>query len=154
SFSFEQNPNWSRAFAESSEIQSYLLGVVSKWGLRPHLRLNTAIVGARFDEEAGLWTLTSGSGETFTARVVICAVGGLVDPKPPAIDGLDRFQGALFHTARWNHDYDLSGKRVAVIGTGASAVQVVPSIAPVVGKLSVFQRTPAWVVPKRDRAMS
>jgi len=151
SFSFEPNPNWSRAFAESSEIQAYLLGVVEKWNLRPHLRLQTAIVSAVFDERAGRWTLTTGGGETVTARVVISAVGGLVDPAAPDITGLERFTGARFHTARWNHQYDLAGKRVAVIGTGASAVQVVPSIAPVVGHLSVFQRTPGWVMPKHDR---
>jgi cation diffusion facilitator CzcD-associated flavoprotein CzcO len=151
SFSFEQSPSWSRVFAESGEIQGYLLGLVEKWGLRPHLRLDTEITSARFDEGAGTWSLTTSSGETSTARAVISAVGGLVDPTLPAIPGIDRFGGKLFHTARWNHDYDLRGKRVAVIGTGASAVQVVPSIAPRVAKLFVFQRTPAWVMPKHDK---
>jgi cation diffusion facilitator CzcD-associated flavoprotein CzcO len=150
SFSFEPNPDWSRMFAESGEIQAYLLRCVEKYQLRPHLRLNTAITEARFDETRGLWTLCTNTGETVTARVVASGVGGLVDPKLPDIKGLDAFEGKMFHTVRWDHDYDLAGKRVAVIGTGASAVQVVPSIAPTVGKLSVFQRTPAWVVPKRD----
>jgi cation diffusion facilitator CzcD-associated flavoprotein CzcO len=154
SFSFEPNPNWSRMFSESGEIESYLLGVVEKWRLRPHLRLNTEIVEARFDESAGVWNLTTSHGETVTARVVVSGVGGLVDPALPNIKGLESFSGEVFHTARWNHDYDLTGKRVAVIGTGASAVQVVPSIAPRVAKLSVFQRTPAWVMPKRDRKYS
>ncbi|MBI3785017.1 MAG: NAD(P)/FAD-dependent oxidoreductase [Deltaproteobacteria bacterium] len=151
SFSFEQKSDWSRAFAESSEIQAYLLGVVDKWRLRPHMRFNTEIVEARFDEGRGLWTLTTDHGEQFTARVVISGVGGLVDPATPQINGLENFRGAQFHTARWNHQYDLRDKRVAVIGTGASAVQVVPSIAPIVGTLSVFQRTAAWVMPKHDK---
>jgi len=154
SFSFEPNAHWSRAFAESGEIEGYLLGVVEKWQLRAHLRLNTAITAARFDADAGVWTLTTEHGEQVTARAVVSGVGGLVDPKGPDIPGIDRFDGETFHTARWNHDYDLTGKNVAVIGTGASAVQVVPSIAPEVGRLSVFQRTPAWVVPKRDKVYS
>ncbi len=154
SFSFEPNPRWSRAFAESWEIQEYLLGVVEKWQLRSRLRLDTEIVDARFDEAAGVWTLTTEAGETVTARVVISAVGGLVDPALPDIKGIQSFRGELFHTARWNHDYDLTGKRVAVIGTGASAVQVVPALARQVEQLSVFQRTPAWVVPKPDHRYS
>jgi len=154
SFSFEPNANWERRYAESKEIQAYLLRCVEKYKLRPHLRLNTGIADASFDADTGLWTLTTSAGERVTARVVVSGVGGLVDPAPPNIKGLDTFAGELFHTARWNHDYDLTGKRVAVIGTGASAVQAVPAIAPKVGKLSVFQRSPAWVVPKRDRAIS
>jgi len=154
SFSFEPNPGWSRMFAESGEIQAYLLGVVEKWKLRRHLRLGTEIVEARFDEAAGNWTLTTAAHERITARVVISGVGGLVDPSWPDIKGIQSFAGERMHTARWDHDYDLTGKRVGVIGTGASAVQVVPSIAPQVAKLSVFQRTAAWVMPKRDRVYS
>ena len=150
SLSFEQNPNWSRRYATSWEIQEYLLGVVAKWKLREQMRLNTEIVEARFDEETGTWTLTTGARETFTARAVVSGVGGLVDPAYPYIAGMDEFEGEMMHTARWNHDVDLTDKRVAIIGTGASAVQVVPSIAPIVAMLSVFQRTPAWVVPKFD----
>lgn len=150
SLSFEQNPNWSRRYATSWEIQEYLLGVVDKHQLREQMRLNTEIVEARFDEEAGTWLLTMDSGQTFTARAVIAGVGGLVDPSYPNIVGMDEFEGDMIHTARWNHDVDLNDKRVAVIGTGASAVQVVPSIAPIVAMLSVFQRTPAWVVGKFD----
>lgn len=154
SFSFEPNPNWSRAFSPSNEIEEYLLGVVDKWRLRPHLRLNTEIVSARFNETAGNWVLETDRGDSYTARVVISGVGGLVEPSLPDIPGFNLFKGTVFHTARWNHDYDLAGKSVAVIGTGASAVQVVPSIAPRVGKLTVFQRTAAWVMPKRDRRYS
>jgi len=154
SFSFEPNPGWSRAFAESGEIWEYLQNVVDKWNLRSHLRLDTEIVDARFDEDAGSWTLTTSREETFNARVVVSGVGGLVDPSFPDIKGIQSFAGEIFHTARWNHHYDLTGRNVAVIGTGASAVQVVPAIAPQVAKLSVFQRTPAWVMPKRDRKYS
>ena len=151
SLSFAQNPNWSRRYATSRETQDYLLGVADKWKLRAHMRLNTEIVEARFDEGSGTWTLTTDGGDTCTARVVLAGVGGLVDPSYPSIQGIDNFGGAMMHTARWNHDVDLTDKRVAVIGTGASAVQVVPAIAPIVGMLSVFQRTPAWVVPQLDR---
>ena len=154
SLSFEPYPGWTRKFSPAEEIQAYLLRLVEKWGLRSHLRLGTEIVEARFDEGAGAWTLTTGAGETVMARVVISAVGGLVDPALPDIKGLESFAGEVFHTARWNHDYELTGKRVAVIGTGASAVQVVPSIAPQVERLTVFQRTPAWVVPKLDKRYS
>jgi cation diffusion facilitator CzcD-associated flavoprotein CzcO len=154
SFSFEPNPAWSRMFAESGEIQAYLLGVVEKWQLRQHLRLGTEIVEARFDEAAGGWTLTTAADERCVARAVISGVGGLVDPRWPDVKGIQSFAGELMHTARWDHGYELAGKHVAVIGTGASAVQVVPSIAPEVAKLTVFQRTPAWVMPKRDRVYS
>jgi cation diffusion facilitator CzcD-associated flavoprotein CzcO len=151
SFSFEPNPSWSHRFSPAAEIHAYLRGLVEKWGLRSHLRVHTEIVAARFDEDAGRWELTTGSGDVVTARVVVAGVGGLVDPKLPDIAGLETFAGEIFHTARWNHDYDLTGQRVGVIGTGASAVQVVPSLAPIVKALSVFQRTAAWVVPKRDK---
>jgi len=130
SFSFEQNPEWSRMFAGSNEIQGYLLRCVEKYGLRSHLDLNTAVNEARYDEARGVWTLVTSRGERVEARVVISGLGGLVDPKGPDIPGLETFAGKTMHTARWDHDYDLTGKRVAVIGTGASAVQVVPAIAP------------------------
>jgi cation diffusion facilitator CzcD-associated flavoprotein CzcO len=154
SFSFEPSPDWSRVFAESGEIQGYLLRCVEKWRLRPHLRLGTEVVEARFDEARGTWTLVTSRDEAFEARAVVAGVGGLVDPRWPDLKGLQSFGGELMHTARWDHGYDLAGKRVAVVGTGASAVQVVPSIAPQVARLEVFQRTPAWVVPKRDRLYS
>jgi cation diffusion facilitator CzcD-associated flavoprotein CzcO len=154
SFSFEPNPNWSRAFAESWEIQDYLLGVVEKWGLRSHLQLGTEIVEARWDGAAGAWTLTTDDEQSVVARVVLSGVGGLVDPSLPDIKGIQSYTGEIFHTARWNHDFDLAGKKVAVIGTGASAVQVVPSVAPQVEKLTVFQRTAGWVMPKPDKLYS
>jgi cation diffusion facilitator CzcD-associated flavoprotein CzcO len=154
SLSFEPWPGWTRKFSPSEEIQAYLLRLVEKWGLRSRLRLGRAIVEARFDEAQGSWTLVDADGACFSARVVISAVGGLVDPSLPDIEGLSSFGGECFHTARWRHDVDLTGKRVAVIGTGASAVQVVPSIASEVERLFVYQRTPAWVVPKLDRRYS
>jgi cation diffusion facilitator CzcD-associated flavoprotein CzcO len=154
SLSFEPYAGWSERFAPWHEIQAYLLRLVEKWKLRDHLRLDTEIVGARFDEASGTWTLETARGEAFRARVVVAALGGLVDPAPPEIPGLERFGGALVHTARWSHDLPLAGRRVAVIGTGASAVQVVPAIAPEVAGLTVFQRTPAWVVPRRNRRYS
>jgi cation diffusion facilitator CzcD-associated flavoprotein CzcO len=125
SLSFEQYPGWSYRYSPSREIHSYLLGLVAKWQLRSHLRLGTEIVEARFDEQKGVWTLTTGDDQIFTARVVVSGVGGLVDPALPDIKGIGSFGGELFHTARWNHSYQLAGKRVGVIGTGASAVQVV-----------------------------
>lgn len=154
SLSFEQIPTWSRRFAPSGEIQAYLLGITDKWKLRDHMRMNTEIVDACFDEAAGSWTLTTGEDESFTARVVVSCVGGLVDPAMPDIKGMQSFEGELFHTARWNHDYDLAGRRVAVIGTGASAVQVVPEVAREAEHLDVYQRSPAWVVPKHDKLYS
>jgi cation diffusion facilitator CzcD-associated flavoprotein CzcO len=154
SLSFEPNPGWTQRFSPAAEIQAYLLGIVEKWQLRSHLRLATEIVAARFDEERGLWTLDTSRGDSVTARVVVSCVGGLVNPALPDIDGIESFSGEIFHTARWNHAAELAGKRVGVIGTGASAVQVVPEIAPRVARLAVFQRTPAWVVPKLDRRYS
>jgi len=154
SLSFEPYPGWTRKFSPSEEIQAYLLRLVEKWQLRSHLRLGTEIVEARFDEARGAWALTTSAGDTVTARVVISAVGGLVNPALPDIKGIESFAGEIFHTARWRHDIELTGKRVGVIGTGASAVQVVPAIAPQVERLTVFQRTPAWVVPKRDKRYS
>lgn len=150
SLSFEQNPDWSQRYATSGEIHAYLLGVVDKWQLRERMQINTEIVEARFDEGAGAWHLKTDRGDTFRARAVIAGVGGLVDPAYPDIPGMNDFDGDMMHTARWNHDVDLTGKRVSVIGTGASAVQVVPTIATMVALLTVFQRTPAWVVAKFD----
>ncbi len=152
SLSFEQHPDWSRKFSPSDEIQDYLLALVNKWRLREHLRFGSEIVEARFDDAGAFWTLRDKDGAQHRARVVISCVGGLVDPALPEIEGLDNFGGELFHTARWKRDCKLNGLRVGVIGTGASAVQVVPAIAPQVAKLCVFQRTPGWVVPKLDRS--
>jgi cation diffusion facilitator CzcD-associated flavoprotein CzcO len=154
SYSFELNPNWSRAFSPQPEIQDYLKYCAKKHDLYPRIRLNTEITEARFDEAQNYWRLRTGDGQDVTARIVVLGLGPLSYPSIPELDGLDDFEGATFHTARWDHGYDLRGKRVAVVGTGASAIQVVPSIADEVGHLTVFQRTPPWVAPRPDRAFS
>jgi cation diffusion facilitator CzcD-associated flavoprotein CzcO len=150
SFSFEQNPRWSRLFAPQPEILRYLQHCADKYGIRPRIHFDSCVVGAVFDERHGLWTVETQDGRTFRSRVLIAGTGGLSRPSYPDIAGAERFAGKTFHTARWDHDYPLEGKRVAVIGTGASAIQIVPSIVERVGYLSLFQRTPAWVLPKPD----
>jgi cation diffusion facilitator CzcD-associated flavoprotein CzcO len=149
-FSFEKSPDWSRVYAPGEELKAYAEHCVDKYGVRSRTRLNTKAVGLAFDDDTHTWTLTIEGAEPITARHVIGATGALTKPKPPAIPGLDDFAGAIMHTARWDHDVDLRGKRVALIGTGASAVQVIPSIAPDVERLTVFQRTPIWCLPKPD----
>ncbi|MDZ4381363.1 MAG: NAD(P)/FAD-dependent oxidoreductase [Parvibaculum sp.] len=151
SYSFEPKPDWSRKFAPQPEIVEYFETVARKYRLLPHIRFNTEIVEARFDEAEGLWHIRSAAGEAFTANVLISGVGQLNRPAYPRIDGLDDFKGAAFHSARWDHGVDLEGKRIGVIGNGASAIQFVPEIAPKAGKLTIFQRTPNWCVPKPDR---
>lgn len=151
SYSFEPKPDWSRKFAPQPEIVEYFETVARKYRLLPNIRFNTEIVEARFDEEEGLWRIRSAAGEEFTANVLISGVGQLNRPANPKIEGLSDFKGIAFHSARWNHDVDLAGKRVGVIGNGASAIQFVPEIAPAAGKLTIFQRTPNWCVPKPDR---
>ncbi|MBA2347111.1 MAG: NAD(P)/FAD-dependent oxidoreductase [Solirubrobacterales bacterium] len=152
-FSYEQRSDWSRTYAPGTELKAYAESLVDDYGLRPKVRLNTRITSARFDEEHDLWHLATGEGDELTARHVIGATGVLTQPKPPAIAGLEDFQGETVHTARWDHALALAGKRVAVIGTGASAVQLIPSIAPEVRALTVFQRTPIWCLPKLDKPL-
>lgn len=152
-FSFEPNPRWSRVFAPGAELRAYAEHCTDKYGLRPHLRLGHTVTGARFDGDLHEWTIDIVDRPPLRARHVILASGGLVEPKPPDIAGIETFAGKVMHTARWDHTYDISGKRVAVIGTGASAVQVVPAIAPAAARLSVFQRTPIWLLPKPDAAI-
>lgn len=150
SYSFEQNPSWSTAFAGSSEIHAYMKRVAEKHALYERIRFGVTITRAVFDAERGVWTLHTADGVTVRARFVVSAVGGLVKPGLPAIEGRETFRGKTMHTARWDGAYALRGKRVGVIGTGASAVQVIPAIADEVAAMTVFQRTPAWVVPKLD----
>ncbi len=151
SYSFEPNPTWSRAFGGQAEILAYLEHVADKYGLRSHLRFRETVESAHWTGDK--WAIGTATGETFFARALLLGNGALHIPQLPDIKGLDTFKGTQFHSARWNHDYDLTGKRVAVIGTGASAIQFVPQIAPKVGKLHLFQRTPAWVMAKPDRPM-
>ncbi|MFE2743672.1 flavin-containing monooxygenase [Streptomyces scopuliridis] len=153
SFSFAPNPDWPRTFSGQRHIRAYLEHVADTFGLRPHLRLNHEVRLMRWDNDALHWEIETSRG-TLTADVVVSATGPLSDPKIPEIPGLAAFPGKVFHSARWDHGYDLRGKRVAVIGTGASAIQIVPAIQPEVGRLTLFQRTPPWVMPRVDRAIS
>ncbi|MGO8994265.1 MAG: flavin-containing monooxygenase [Polyangiaceae bacterium] len=152
SFSFEPKADWSHVFSEQREIEAYFEHCADKYALRPHVRFHTEIVGARFDEARGAWTLEASDGRVFEANVLVAGCGQLNRPKVPAIPGLASFAGTSFHSARWNHAHDLRGRNVAVIGTGASAAQFIPRIAPLAGKLSVFQRSANWVFPRGDRA--
>jgi cation diffusion facilitator CzcD-associated flavoprotein CzcO len=149
-FSFEQSPDWSRTYAPGHELKAYADHCVDKYGIRSRIRFNTKVISAEFDDEHALWRVHTDPGGEITARFVISACGVLTVPNLPDIDGVDSFDGITMHTARWDHTQDLTGKRVGIIGTGASAVQVIPEIAPIVKQLTVFQRTPIWCFPKFD----
>jgi len=153
-FSFEQSAQWSRTYAPGRELRAYAEHCADKYGLRSKIALSTRVLAAAFDDDTALWRVDLDSGETVTARFLINASGALTIPKPPEIDGVESFTGVTMHTARWDHSQDLTGKRVAIIGTGASAVQVIPEIAPTVENLTVFQRTPIWCFPKFDVPLS
>ena len=150
SFSFEQNPDWTRTYSKQPEIRDYLSRCADKYGIRSHLRMGTLVTSAAWDDEAGRWQIETDRG-TLRARMLIAGAGPLAEPKTPDLPGLDSFEGKTMHSARWDHDYDLTGKRVASIGTGASAIQYVPSIQPDVEQVYVFQRTPPWIFPHTDR---
>jgi cation diffusion facilitator CzcD-associated flavoprotein CzcO len=149
-FSFEQRSDWSRVYAPGHELKAYAEHCVDSYDLRSRIHFNSRVTGASFDGERHFWRLSTADGATVTARFVVGATGVFTQPKPPAVPGLDSFEGSLMHTARWDHEEDLRGRKVAVIGTGASAVQVIPAIAPEVEKLVVLQRTPIWCMPKLD----
>lgn len=151
SYSFAGKADWNKRYGDWREIHQYILDVTERYGLRPHIRLNQEVVGARFDPDAVLWRLTLASGEIVQARHFVMASGPLHVPQIPNIPGLDTFRGKVFHSAQWDHDYDLDGKTVVSIGTGGSAIQYAPAIAPRVKQLYVFQRTPAWVIPRDER---
>ena len=153
SFSFRPNPAWSRLFAPGGEIHDYLERAIEEEGLRPHLRLGSAMTEMHWDEEWGLWRISTSSG-AITADSVIVACGRLTEPRIPELPGLETFQGELVHSARWRDDLNVAGKRVAVIGTGASAVQLVPHLAETASEVVVFQRSAPWIVPRADRAYS
>jgi len=154
SFSFEPKPDWSRAYSPQQEIQSYLRHCVEKYDLAKHIRFDSEVTGAEFDEASGTWTVHVTGRAPLRARAVVLGNGALSIPSMPDIPGLDEFAGKTFHSARWDHDYELEGKTVAVVGTGASAIQFVPQIQPKTAKLHLFQRTPPWIMPKPDRAMT
>jgi cation diffusion facilitator CzcD-associated flavoprotein CzcO len=150
SFSFAPNPDWSSSFSPQPEIQDYLRRTTDDFGIRPHLRFGAEVRHARWDDARERWHIETSAG-TYEAQFLVSATGALSDPSVADLPGLENFSGTTFHSARWRHDHDLSGERVAVIGTGASAIQFVPQIQPRVGQLSVFQRTPPWIVPRWDR---
>jgi cation diffusion facilitator CzcD-associated flavoprotein CzcO len=152
-FSFETRGEWSRVYAPGEELKHYAEHCVDKYGVRDRIRFGTRVTDATFDEQADVWRLSTTDGDPITARFVVNAAGALSQPKYPELDGLTDFDGITMHTSRWDHTVELAGKRVGVIGTGASAVQVIPAIAPSVEKLTVFQRTPIWCLPKPDRAL-
>ncbi|UVS77470.1 NAD(P)/FAD-dependent oxidoreductase [Actinokineospora sp. UTMC 2448] len=153
SFSFEQKSDWSRSFAPQPEIWAYMREVADKWGLRRHTRFHCEVAGARWDADEARWHVATKTGDTYVAQYVVAGVGALHIPSVPELPGIENFQGKAFHSADWDHDHDLTGRRVAVIGTGASAIQFVPRIAKQVEHVTLFQRTAPWVMPKPDHAM-
>lgn len=151
-FSFDMNPNWKRAWASGAEIHSYQKYLVEKYGLERHIRFNSPVSKAVFNERDNLWEVHT-TDTVISGRYLAPGIGPLTQPKQPDIPGVDTFEGKTIHTARWDHEYDLGGKRVAVIGTGASAIQLIPSIAPKVKRLTVFQRTPIWMAPRPNPSL-
>ncbi|MBV8976735.1 MAG: NAD(P)/FAD-dependent oxidoreductase [Alphaproteobacteria bacterium] len=152
SFSFDQNPSWSRAYSPAEEIWRYQKASAEKHGILPFIRCNAEVARAQYDEAAQLWRLTLKNGESFAARALVAGAGILHVPFTPQIAGAESFAGKTLHTAEWDDSYDLRAKRVAVIGTGASAIQLVPAIAGKVAHLDLYQRTPGWVIPRLDHA--
>ncbi|MDO0972559.1 flavin-containing monooxygenase [Mycolicibacterium frederiksbergense] len=152
SYSFAKNPDWSRAYSPAGEICAHIEAMVDDFDLRRRIQFGVEVTGLSFDEEAGVWTVATNGRKKLQARTVVLASGPLTDHKFPDIRGLDSYQGHKIHSARWDHDYDFTGKRVAVIGTGASAVQIVPELVKQADFVKVFQRTPGWVVPRMDIA--
>jgi len=150
SYSFAPNPDWSRSFSPQGEIQHYIRSVAEKYGVLDKHLFDCDVTGARWDAGTARWEITSSRGD-FTADTLVSAVGALCEPNLPDIKGIDSFRGEIFHSARWNHDADLDGKRVGVIGTGASAIQIVPTIASRVAHLDLYQRTAPWLLPRLDR---
>ena len=155
SYSFARNPGWSRLFPQQHEILAYVRETADRYGVTPHIRFGCEMEHSRWDEATRRWEITvsnRGPGHlAFSADVLVTAIGATAEPADPEIPGLERFKGHRFHSARWDHEHDLTGERVAVIGTGPAAAQFVPKIQPQLEKLTVFQRTPPWVVPHPDR---
>ncbi len=150
SFSFELNPDWSRMFAPQHEIWDYMRRCVDKYGVAAHIRYGCAVERMEWDDAIGRWRVATAAGEEYTARAIVSGIGALHVPSVPEIPGADGFAGADFHSAQWDRSCDLSGKRVAVIGTGASAIQFIPEIAKQARQVNVFQRTPPWIHPRPD----
>jgi cyclohexanone monooxygenase len=153
SFSFNLNPNWSRSYSGGDEIWNYIRDTAKKYGILQFIKFNTAITGAAWDDDAQVWTLETEDGP-WTANFVIGAMGPLSEPQIPELPGIEHFEGAAFHSQQWDHGYDLDGKRVAVVGTGASAIQLVPQIVGKVKELHLYQRTAPWVMPRSERHLT
>ena len=149
SFSFSPSHKWSHLFAKQPEILSYLEDVAAKFDLNKKIEFNNELVSAKWDQAQGIWNLETSKG-LYKAKTVMFTTGPITEPSMPKVKGIETFKGEMFHSARWNHDYDLKGKRVAVIGTGASAIQFIPQVQPLASELFVFQRTAPWVLPKAD----
>ncbi|HVK22376.1 MAG TPA: NAD(P)/FAD-dependent oxidoreductase [Actinokineospora sp.] len=154
SFSFEQKSDWTRSFAPQPEIWDYMRGVAEKWGLRRYTHFGVEVTGARWEADESRWYVSTATGDTYVGQYLVAGIGALHLPSIPELPGIEDFEGKTFHSAQWDHGYDLAGKKVAVIGTGASAIQFVPEIAPDVAELTLFQRTPPWVMPKPDHAIA
>jgi cation diffusion facilitator CzcD-associated flavoprotein CzcO len=154
SYWFEPNPYWSRLYAPGAELKRYAEHVADKYNLRRYMRFNTTVEGARWDGDAQVWRVALDTGETVSAQFLIAATGFLCQPCTPDIAGIDTFEGRIIHTAQWDEGYSFAGRRAAVIGTGSTAVQVVPEVAKQAGELTVYQRTPIWVMPKIDFGFS
>ncbi|MFD4367865.1 flavin-containing monooxygenase [Rhodococcus sp. NPDC058521] len=150
SYSYALNPEWTRSFSTQPEIQKYIQSVSKKYNVLDKHIFGCEVESVRWDNAGSRWHVNTSKGE-FVARIVVSAVGALCEPSLPDIKGIEGFQGEIFHSARWNHDADLTGKRVAVIGTGASAIQIIPAIGKKVDHLDVYQRTAPWVLPRADR---
>ena len=153
-YSFEPNPNWSRKYSPQPEIQAYIEHCVDKYGVRDHIRLNSAVHEFRWDEVRGIWQAQLADGQIQAARHVIFASGGLHLPAFPTIPGMDRFEGPTMHSAQWDHSVDFNNRKVAVIGSAASAIQLIPELAKVAASVDVFQRTPNYIAPRNDRTFS
>ena len=153
-FSFAPNPGWSRSFSPQPEIRAYLNRVAAAEGVTGHIRFGHEVTAARWDPDGRLWRVEIRGRAPLTARFLVSAAGPLADPMIPDLPGLENFAGTVFHSAAWDHHHDLTGRKVAVIGTGASAIQFVPRIQPAVGRLDLYQRTPPWIIPRRDRAIT
>ncbi len=151
SYSFALKPDWTKTYAEQPEILQYFEDCADRFGIRPHLRTGVRITSARWDEERHRWCLTDAAGGAYEADVLVSAIGTFAAPSYPEIDGLDTFAGPCFHSARWEHGHVLAGRRVAVIGTGASAAQIVPELAKIATQVDVYQRTAQWILPRRDK---
>jgi cation diffusion facilitator CzcD-associated flavoprotein CzcO len=154
SYAFEPNPDWSRLYAPGTEVKRYADHCAAKYGIREHVRFGKTVVSASYDSEANAWTTRTADGETWVSRYLVSATGLFGPPKLPDIPGVESFAGQLMHTAQWDHSVDLTGKRVAVIGTGATAIQLIPEIVDRVARLDVYQRTPIWLLPKPDFAIN